>query len=98
MITSHSVRRTALIAALLAAPGLHAAEVAGSWPVGTEFEWTIECDFDATIVTRFNALLVSGNANTGSGYLSASVTATTRGGETETVGPITLTVTFSGCC
>jgi long-chain acyl-CoA synthetase len=29
MITSHSVRRTALIAALLAAPGLHAAEVAG---------------------------------------------------------------------
>ncbi len=29
MITSHSVRRTALIAALLAAPGLHAVEVAG---------------------------------------------------------------------
>lgn len=29
MITSHSVRRAALIAALLAVPGLHAAEVAG---------------------------------------------------------------------
>lgn len=29
MITSHSVRRAALIAALVAAPGMHAAEVAG---------------------------------------------------------------------
>ncbi len=75
----------------------HLSVVSGSWPVGTVFEWALDYGLVATITTRFNALLVSGNIDTGSGWLNASVTATTPDGKTETVGSITLTVVYGGC-
>ncbi len=75
------------------------AVVAGSWPEETIFDWVIN-DGGTQLIHRTlrEALAIVPDSNTLTyGVFSASVTVTAPGYYSQTLGPITLTVTSNGC-
>ena len=70
----------------------HLAVVQGTWPEGTVFTWTVSALPDGfAAMTNHNALAIIYYAYA-AGNVTASVTATTLTGETQTVGEISLSV------
>ena len=73
---------------------LYAAAISGSWPPETIFEWTIDGSC-ANSITAHNAVAMD---TVGTGVMSASAVVTAPHCAPQALGPITLTVTNSGCC
>lgn len=78
-------------------PSLWVAVVVGTWPLGTEFNWTIDApDFASSLRTEAeNAVALVIDTT---GVIVVSVEVTAPNSEAQTLGPITLTVTNYGCC
>lgn len=76
------------------------AVVIGSWPPKTKFEWAVDQAFDEEnpVLIFDPATAGLAVATNGAGTLSATVTVTAPDCPAQTLGPITLTVTSSGCC
>lgn len=76
------------------------ATVKGSWPEGAVFVWTV--DDDGTEVSYQSdgpgLAVLTKDYDGYTGVFVATVTITAPGFDPQTLGPITLTVTNSGCC